>query len=609
MTTLADYHRWPTLTAMFFEQAERHGGRPVLWAKRDRAYQPTSWTEAARQVRLLARALADLGVGPGDRVAIVSENRPEWCIADFAVMAAGGISVPVYTTNTVGDHVHVLNDSGCKGAIVSKPQLFNRLISAALQAPEMRFIVPMDPVDITDLPAPHDGGPAVEVVQWDLALRRGEAAPDIVAARQAAAGRDDTACLIYTSGTGGAPKGVMLSHRAIFANCLGATDLLNELGLDPHEVFLCALPLSHAYEHSAGQMWPLSIGAEIYYAEGIETLAANLQEVRPTLMTAVPRLYEVLHQRLARQMAREPARSQRFFQKTLDLGRKRYQQGRLNPIDWAMEQVLDRLVRAKVRKRFGGRLKAMVSGGAPLNFEVGLFFHSLGLTILQGYGQTEAAPVISCNRPAKIKIETVGPPLREVELRIAEDGEILVRGNLLMTGYWNNPTATDFAVRDGWLHTGDVGHLDADGYLVITDRKKDIIVNSGGDNVSPARVEGFLTLEPEIGQAVVFGDRRPYLVGLVVPEAEFVETWAKANGKPNDPARLADDPDFRKAVTAAVERVNRAKLSNIERVRRFHIVGDAFTIQNGLMTPTLKLRRHAIAKLYGDTIDGLYGRE
>jgi long-chain acyl-CoA synthetase len=369
-------------------------------------------------------------------------------------------------------------------------------------------------------------------------------------------------------------------------------------------VFLSFLPLSHSYEHTAGEMFPISIGAQIYFAEGAETLAANMLEARPTIMTAVPRLYETLHQRIRLAIERKGRLSRRMFEQAVTIGRKRLESGRTSLGDRLVDPLLDRTVRGKIRERFGGRLKAMVSGGAPLNPEVGRFFLSLGITLLQGYGQTEAGPVISCNLPARIKIDTVGPPLDGVRLRIAEDGEILVAGDNVMKGYWNDPAATAQALREGWLHTGDVGVIDEDGYLRITDRKRDFIKNSGGDMISPARIEGYLTLEPEISQVMVFGDRRPYLVAVVVPDPEFIAAYAGGEAPPELNA-LAADPGFTRAIGGAVSRVN-STLAPSERVRRFIIATEAFTIANGQMTPTLKIKRHVIREAYGARLDALY---
>ena len=588
------FDSWPNLVAMFFSQAERMGDRPFLWRKRDGAWTALTWRETAEQARALAGALRGWGLAPGDRVVLCSENAPHWAIADFAIMAAGGVTVPAYTTNTVRDHEHVLTDSGATMAVVSSGAPARRLLEASGSAPALGRIVAVEPPDGAAASCPVSG--------WDEALAAGAgAALDDPAAIDGGA----LACLIYTSGTGGAPKGVMLSHRAILANCVGAHDLLVELGLGD-EVFLSFLPLSHAYEHSCGLMFPTAVGAQIYYAESIEALAANLGEAQPTIMTAVPRLYETMRQRILSGVARQGGLKAKLFRLAVELGRKRYESGgRLGFGERLADAVVERLVRNKVRARFGGRLKALVSGGAPLNYDVGVFFVALGLRVLQGYGQTEAAPVISCNPPNRVRLETVGRPVTGVEARCADDGEVLVRGPLLMDGYWNRPEATADALRDGWLHTGDIGEIDDDGYIRITDRKKDVIVNSGGDNVAPQRVEGILALEPEIAQAMVVGDRRPHMAGLVVPSEEFVAEWARANGAAPDLAALAGDARFRAAIGEAVARANRG-LSVIEKVKRFAIAEEAFTVENAMMTPTLKIRRHEVLKYYGDRLEALY---
>jgi long-chain acyl-CoA synthetase len=593
-----DYSRWRNLVAMFYELAAQKGDRPFLWAKRDGRYEPRSWRAAAEEVTALARGLKALGIKPGERVGLVSENRPRWMIADFAIMAAGAITVPAYTTNTVDDHRHVLANSGVRAVIVSTSALAHRVIPAADQVTTIENVIAMEPIVTGQVS--H-----AEIHTWNEVVERGKSVPDDIAATAERIGRDDVACLIYTSGTGGVPRGVMLTHANILANCRGAYHLLESIGYGD-EVFLCFLPLSHSYEHTAGLMFPISLGAEIYFAEGAETLAANLLEARPTIMTAVPRLYETLHQRMQRAVEREGGLKAKLFTRALTLGRKRYDDPRSLTLgerltNWA----LDVLVRRKIRTRFGGRLKAMVSGGAPLNPEIGKFFLALSVPLLQGYGQTEASPVVSANPPTRIKIHTVGPPLVGVEVRIAADGEILVRGENIMKGYWNDPEATQRSIVDGWLRTGDVGLLDDDGYIQITDRKRDFIKNSGGDMVSPARVEGYLTLQPEVAQAMVFGDRRPYLVAVVVPHPELLESIARSRGVAPVLSDLQDDPDLVKAVAAAVTRVN-AELSPVERVRRFTLAREAFTTANGQMTPTLKIKRHAIRQAYGEALLKLY---
>ncbi|MBM3733506.1 MAG: long-chain fatty acid--CoA ligase [Acidimicrobiia bacterium] len=593
------FERWPNLAAMFFDQVDALGDRPFLWGKRDNVWRPLSWGDAAARVSALARGLVAAGVEPGDRVVLASENRPAWVIADLAIMAIGGITVPAYITNTVADYAHILRDSGAKGVIVSQRRFAERIAAAADQAPDLRFIAAMDPP-----PDPPRRGP--RLVHLDQLIVTGRARHENVVEKAWSWPRSRAACIIYTSGTGGVPKGVVLSHGAILHNCRGAALALAELGIE-REVFLSFLPLSHSYEHTGGQFFPIAIGAEIYYAESIEALAANMVEARPTIMTAVPRLYETLHARISRGVAKSGALRRFLFAKALELGRRRYLDPKALGLGARLfDGLLERLVRDKVRARFGGRLKALVSGGAPLNPEIGLYFTALGLRILQGYGQTESAPVISVNRPNAAKMHSVGPPLADTEVRIAADGEILVRGELVMQGYWNNEAATREAIRDGWLHTGDIGHFDDDGHLVITDRKKDIIVVSGGDNVSPQRIEGLLTLEHEIAQAMVYGDRHPHLVALLVPDAEWLHGWARARGKTGDAAALAADPDLVAALAAAVERVN-AGLSPIERIRRFLVAPEPFTIENGLLTPTLKIRRHKLRAIYGEKLEALYG--
>ncbi len=591
-----DYDVCKSLPAMFFANTAEIGDRGFLWERCDGAWKPVSGAQARSEAAALSNALKSLGVVKGDRIALISENRPEWLIADIGIMAAGAISVPAYVTNQVSDHLHILGDSGAKGAIVSGPALARNLLPAAREA-GLDFIITMAPLD-GDM-----GGPAIHLWSDLLGAQDGTApaTPDL-----SAISRTDTACLIYTSGTGGTPKGVMLSHGAILSNCKGAYHLLLGFGLDD-EVFLSFLPLSHSYEHTAGLMFPLSINAEIYYAESIDKLAANMEEVKPTIMTAVPRLYETMYGKIIRGVQQKGGLSEKLFMKAVATGRKKYEGTRLSLGESLIDPVLTKLVRKKVAGRFGGRLKAMVSGGAPLNYEVGVFFKALDVELLQGYGQTESAPIISCNPPANNKMRTVGPPFVDIDLKIADDGEILVRGELVMQGYWNNPEATAEAISDGWLHTGDIGELDEHGHLKITDRKKDIIVNSGGDNIAPQRIEGFLELQPEIAQSMVYGDRKPNIVALIVPQQEFASDWAKANGKKPGMAALVEDADFRKAISAAIDRVN-TDMSVIERIRKFILTAEPFTTDNGMMTPSMKIRRHVIRENFGDALEALYPR-
>jgi long-chain acyl-CoA synthetase len=583
--------QFPNLVTMFFARAAEKGDAPLLWRKADGIWASLSWNEAASQVASLAAGLEAIGLGPGDRVMLVSENRPQWCIADLAIMAARGVTVPSYTTNTAADHAHVLRDSGASAAIVSTRKLAGPLLAAIRETKECRHLIAIEGL-ADDQP---DG---VTRHEW-ADLIRTPADPARLAEHAAAIPRDALASLIYTSGTGGMPKGVMHHHGAILHNVEACAAIIIEDFGWGDERFLSFLPLSHAYEHSAGQFLPIALAAEIYYAESVEKLAANIEETRPTIMVVVPRLLEVLRQRIGRAIEKQGRFAAWLATHAEALGRRELA-GRSRLADLPLRLLLDRTLRPKIKQRFGGCLKALVAGGAPLDPDVGTFFHGLGVTLLQGYGQTEAAPVICCNRPAAgIRMDSVGPPLEGVELSIAEDGEILVRGENVMQGYWGKPEESARALEDGWLRTGDIGRLDERGRLLITDRKKDLIVTDKGDNVAPQRIEAMLSTEPEIGQAMVAGDRRPYLVGVIVPDGEWRRDWEKANG--------TDEAALLRAVQKAVDRVN-ARLSTTEKVRRVALADAPFSIENQQLTPSLKIRRHMIRAAYGDRLDALYAR-
>ena len=579
---------FPNLVTMFLARAREKGDRPFLSSSRGGQWQAISYAETARQVTALADSLKRLGLKAGDRVMLVSENRPEWLIADLGIMAAGCVTVPTYTTNTNRDHQHILANSGAAAVIVSTQKLAKALIPAVLFSSDCKHIISIDEI-IT--------GQSPDIAQFHLWAEMVAGTADIGAleTRMAAVGRGDLACLIYTSGTGGAPRGVCQHHGMILHNVEGCIDVIaNDFGWDD-EVFLSFLPASHAYEHSGGQHFPIALGAEIYYAESLEKLAANIEEVRPTIMVVVPRLFEMLRAKIMKQIEKDGGLPNYLMSRALSIEGKRYA-GKSKPWDLPMDGILSITLRKKVRAKFGGRMKAMVSGGAPLNLDVGLFFQAMGLPLLQGYGQTEAGPVISCNRPkAGIRMDTVGPPLKNTEVRIATDGEIMVRGEQVMHGYWRNEDESARVLQDGWLATGDVGHLDDNNRIVITDRKKDLIVNDKGDNVSPQRVEGMLTLQSEIAQAMVYGDRRPHLVALLVPDPELATRYK------------GDEAGMTKALSHAVDRVN-GDLNVIERVRRFIVADAGFTVENEQLTPSMKIRRHVIGQAYGERLDALFKR-
>ena len=587
--------RFPNLVTMFFARAAEKGDAPFLWTKTSGTWVSTSWADAARQVASLATALTAIGLKRGDRVMLVSENRPEWCLSDLAIMAAGCITVPTYVTNTERDHLHIIENAGACAIIVSTAKLAKTLLPAVIRSNQAQTVIGLE-----DMKVPA----GIDFHNWHALIAEHPTAPEIAAAR-ADFEREDLACIIYTSGTGGAPRGVMQHHGAILHNCAGCASVISEdFGWDD-EVFLSFLPLSHAYEHTGGQHFPISLGGQIYYAEGLEKLAANIEETRPTIMFVVPRLFEVLRTRISKTIEKQGGASAYLLRQALDIGGKRYA-GRLRLIDRPMQAAVATLFKPKISKKFGGRLKAMISGGAPLNPEVGLFFESLGLTFLQGYGQTEAAPVISCNRPkVGVRMDSVGPALKDTEVRIAEDGEILVRGELVMHGYWRNDAETAKVLKDGWLHTGDIGEIDDRGRIRITDRKKDLIINDKGENVAPQKVEGMLTLQPEIAQAMIAGDKRPYMVALVVPDPDWTQEWCAGNGDACSFARLAENSEFRTAIGQAIERVNK-DLTVTERIRRFVLADGPYTIENEQLTPSLKIRRHVLKQAYGERLDGVY---
>jgi long-chain acyl-CoA synthetase len=546
---------------MMFDLAQKWPRKSLFRAYRDNDWHSTTWAEFARMTASCARHLRTLGISAGDRVVICAENRPDYPIAEVALMAIRAVPVPTYTTNTVDDHAHILRDCRARAAIVSRGVLAERFTLAA-RTGGLDLLLEMGSDSWNEMLADS-------LTPDDIARDAGLIPPTAMA------------CLIYTSGTGGAPRGVMLPHRCILSNCLGAFELVRPLHLKD-EIYLSYLPLSHSYEHTVGNFFFASLGSEIVYSRGAEHLAADMLAIRPTILTAVPRVLEVIRGRVMTQVARQPPWKRRLFDRAMDIGYKRLDGIPLSLFERLADPVLDRLVRAKILDRFGGRLKAAVSGGARLEPDVGRFFLALGLKLLQGYGQTEAGPVISATAPDAIRIDTVGPPLLGVELRLASDGEIQVRGDLVMDGYWGRPAETAMAIQDGWLHTGDIGAIDANGNLRITDRKKDMIVLSGGENVSPAKIEGILMAEPEIAQAVVAGDGRAGLTALVVPAEGHDEV----------------------TVALALSRANH-RLSVTERIRKHAVVG-AFTVENGLLTPTHKIRRLLVIRANADVLARLH---
>ena len=571
-----------SLSDQFFDIAAIQSEKPFLYEKRHGVWQGQTYGDVANSVLRAAGMLRMLGVNKGDRVVIGAENGINWAVADLAIMTLGALVVPSYSTNTMDDHLHVLTDSGAVLAITSSGALAEKMAEAAEKATTCKTLICFE--DIA-LKTPTS---TLTVTSWDKALDKVDIS--ISGDVRETLDPDDLSCLIYTSGTGGLPKGVMLTHRSISTNVEDVRQMLERADLVKGQRFLSLLPLSHSYEHTGGLHLPVRMGAEIWYCESVDQVSSNLQEAKPTLMIAVPRLYEVLYDRIERGLKAKGGLSEKLFRKAVALGLKKLDGGGLSLAEKIADRILERLVRAKVRQRLGGRLRYFCSGGAPLNPDIGRFFLAIGVGILQGYGQTEASPVISLNPPDDIRIATVGIPMSSIDLMLDDDGQILVRGDMVMKGYWNKPDETAETIQDGWLHTGDIGQIDDDGYLMITGRKKEIIVNSGGDNIAPARLEAMLCIHADIEQAMLTGDKRPWLAAIIVPSSE-INTLPKA--------------EQHKRLKKACDSIN-ANLSKLEKIRQFVIADEPFSIDNGEMTPTLKVRRHVVMKRYAKTLDELY---
>lgn len=574
-----------TLPERFFDQVAQRKAEVAFAVRSPDGWHTLTWATAQAQVEQAIVALRMAGIGPGDRVLLLSENRPEWAVFDLAIMAVGALVVPAYVTHTVGDLQHILTLTTPSAAFSSSAELTDRVLSANAELDTLKQLWCERPGTLTT-PSRH-----CQVAAWD-AIWSLEISTSTESPTPSSATLDDPCCLIFTSGTGGDPKAAILTHRSIGSNVDAAAAILRAHGFGAHDRFLSFLPLAHAYEHTAGLHLPITLGAQVWYCDATDKLQSYLTEVRPTLATAVPRLYDLLYTRIQSQVRQARGLKPRLFRAAVSIGLKRLDGGSLTVLEQLVDLLLDRVVRAKVRARFGGRIRYFISGGAPLNPEVGRFFASLGVGILQGYGQTEASPLISVNTPDANKLHTVGKPFPGVDVTLAEDGELLVRGDLVMQGYWNNPEATEATLKNGWLHTGDLARVDADGFLEIIGRKKDLLITSGGENIAPAKLEALLTLQEEIDQAIVIGDRRPWLSAILVPAAALLEPQVS-------PAQRAD------AIEQAVRRVNQL-LGPSEKIRKYVLHLTPFSPENGLLTPTQKVRRHAVIEVLHTEIDALY---
>ena len=551
-----------SLVELFFKKFETiDKNKPFLkWLKPNK---PTySWKDISDRIFKLTNKINSI-ISKGDRCLILSENRPYWLMSDIAIMNAGGISVPIFTTYSPNDYEYILKDCDPSIIIVSNNEQFKKI--KKFIGPNLKKIISFEKIETNSLLISDilNENNTVRVINKNLK-------------------RNMPACIIYTSGTSGNPKGVILSHGGILANCEGAYDLLIPLIKKKDPVFLTWLPLSHSYEHTV-QFVQILLGAKIFYAENLEKLLTNMVVAKPTIMTAVPRFYQNLFNKISLNFSKQEGIKKRLINQTIFLGKKILKKEQLNFTEKIMNFFCENLVRRKIKNQFGGNLQSFVSGGGALDQNIGLFLNSIGLPTLQGYGLTEASPVVSCNIPEKIEVETVGPPFKTNNVKIANDGEILIKGENVMIGYWNKKKETDEVIKNGWLHTGDIGEFTKDGNLIITDRKKELIVNMGGENISPTKLENLLCLNENIKQSYVFGDKKNYLVALIVTENLLNEEKIK---------------EF-------IKNMNK-NVSLIEKIRKFKLITQEFTIENRMLTPTLKLKRKKILNKYKEDLEKLY---
>ncbi len=593
--------REPRTLLDFFYGSVALGKSSHLRFKRDGAWRDVSSDDYRRAVEELAMGLLAIGIQKGDRIAILSENRPEWAYADLASLAIGAINVPIYPNLTAEQALYLLNDSGSKAVFVSNPEQAAKVAKTRGRAPNLEHVIRMQE---ESLPS--------ETIGLEEVREKGRAAlrdsPEAVRERAALAEPDDLATIIYTSGTTGKPKGVMLTHGNLVSNVNASRKVLS---VGPESVSLSFLPLCHVFERMAGHYLMLKVGATIAYAESIDKVAQNMVEVRPTLMASVPRLYEKMRLRILESVAAAPPLRQKLFHWAVDVGRQMLRHNvekTQPPLTLKLKHaVADALVYKKIAQRVGGRLEIPVSGGAPLPQEIAEFFAAVGLMILEGYGLTETSPVICVTRPDDYKPGTVGPPIEGVEVKIAADGEILSRGPHIMKGYYKNPEATAEAIdADGWFHTGDIGELDERGFLRITDRKKDIIVTSGGKNIAPQPIESRLKRNPLVGEIVVVGNRRHYTAAVIVPAFEHLEAWARKEGIASEQrSALITSPEVKALYDGIVDEAN-GMCAQYEKIKKVSLIDQEFSIATGELTPTMKVKRRVVEEKFKDLIDAMY---
>ena len=555
-----DVSKINSLVELYFRKIEQiDKKKPFLQWLNPNNNRQYNWEEVTEKIYKISHKIKKL-INKEDRVLLLSENRPEWLIADLAIMNAGGITVPIFTTYAERDYEYILKDCSPSLIVVSNDAQFEKINKFI----DNKKIISFEKIKTSSITFEDIFSEKYEKEINDKLNRK------------------LPACIIYTSGTSGNPKGVILSHGGILSNCEGALELLQPLLKKKEPTFLTWLPLSHSYEHTV-QMIQILIGAKVFYAENLEKLILNMGIAKPTIMTAVPRFYQNLFTKINMNFEKQKGLKKGLINKTLILGKKMLNKNEMTFFEKIQNFICQLLVRKKIQNQFGGNLQAFISGGGALDKNVGEFLNAIGLPTLQGYGLTETSPVVSCNLPNLVKVDTVGPPFRTNEVRIASDGEILIRGENVMLGYWNQQEATQEVLKNGWLHTGDIGIIDNNGNLKITDRKKDIIVNLGGDNISPSKIENILCLNELIKQSFVYGDKKNYLVALIVTEKEI----------------------NKEKIQKILENINK-NLTLVEKIKKFVLIHEEFTINNGMLTPTLKLKRKEIIKNYKQQLENLY---
>ena len=577
-----------TLPSLFFKNTSIYQNKTLFGFKDGKSWKSISWNKSSEFVQNIALGLHEIGVKKSDKITLIAENSYKWCIVDLSIMSLGAITVPGYITSNEEEIFYLLSHSDSSFVFVNST-LLPVILKILPKLKKIKYVINIDDNSKDDLKQNP------QLYNYNQLLEMGNKSnlhDKFLETFVNKINQDDVVSLIYTSGTSSNPKAVMLTNKSTISNLLGAYELVKDIDIKEHR-FLSIIPLSHAYEHTAGFLLPIYIGAEIYFNDNRDKIVNDLQSVRPTLMIAVPRLYEVLFKKINNQLLTQNKLAQKLFFKTIELGTKDFQCSKLTFFEKITNNLLDLIIRKKIKKKFGGQLQAFISGGAALNNQVGLFFQSLGINILQGYGQTECSPLISCNPMNSIKIDTVGPVIKGLEVKISEQKEILVKGNSVMKGYWKDQKSTNKVIVNGWLHTGDLGELDKDNYIKITGRINEMIVSSGGDNIAPVPIENLLLAYDEIEQVMVYGHNRPFLTAIIVPNENLINDVSK---------NIVKDYSIFQAI---VNKVNK-QLSQSKKIRKFLLTDKSFNIENNELTPTLKIKRRIVSANYAEQLDKLY---